>query len=69
MNYLTPPCPVCDKRSTVLLDNEAVKRWKGGAFIQQVFPTMTPGEREVLISGTHPECWNSMFEDEDEDEA
>jgi hypothetical protein len=29
---------------------------------------MPKEEREFMISGTHPDCWNEMFKDTDEDE-
>jgi len=49
------------------LDRAAVTRWREGENIQKVFPDMSAGDREVLISGTHPACWNKLFgEEEDE---
>jgi hypothetical protein len=45
--------------------------WKGGTpkLIQQVFPYLTADEREIMISGTCPVCWEKMMKDmEDEDE-
>jgi len=29
-----------------------------GEFVQNVFPEMSPEDRELLISGTHPACWD-----------
>ena len=31
--------------------------------IQDIFPYLTPAERELLISNTCEECWNEMFAD------
>jgi hypothetical protein len=28
---------------------------------------MPKEDREFMISGTHPDCWNEMFKDIDED--
>ena len=40
----------------------------GGLLIQAVFPNLSAGEREFLISGITPEEWNENFgEDEDDD--
>ena len=40
----------------------------GGLLIQAVFPNLSAGEREFLISGITPEEWNETFgEDEDDD--
>ena len=38
--------------------------------IQDIFPYLTPAERELLISHTCDECWTKMFSflDEEEDE-
>ena len=37
--------------------------------IQDIFPYLTPAERELLISGTCGECWAKLFPPEsDEDE-
>ena len=65
-------CVVCGKRhDPVILDAEKYYRWKkGGECIQDVFPDseMTKDQREILISGTCPECWDELFgrcEDED----
>ena len=33
--------------------------------IQDIFPYLTPAERELLISHTCQECWDKMFEDFD----
>lgn len=35
--------------------------------IQDIFPYLTPAERELLISGTCEECWNKMFGGEDDE--
>ena len=35
--------------------------------IQHAFPEMPMETRELLISGTHPECWDSLYKDEDDE--
>ena len=37
-------------------------------YVQDVYPLMPKEDREFMISGTHPDCWNEMFSDIDEDE-
>ena len=37
-------------------------------YIQDIFPYLTPAERELIISQTCAECWDNMFK-EDEDDA
>jgi hypothetical protein len=52
---------MCGQRSTLSLDGETIKRWQDGALVQDAFPYLTAEERELLITGTHPACWNKMI--------
>ena len=42
----------------------AYAKWHNGALIQEAFPTLTPDEREFLISGCTPEDFSAVFDDE-----
>ena len=64
----TKTCGVCNKYEVWSLDRQAVESWQGGELIQNAFPDMTMGDRELLISGTHAACWDKLFPREDEDE-
>lgn len=70
---VTKRCPHCKEVSVFALDKQEYEQLfiKNG-FIHDVFPHLTPEEREVMISGTHPDCWIEMFgypdDDFDEDE-
>lgn len=66
MIYATKPCPGCDKQFKLDLDPAAVASWRDGAYAQDVFPELSVGERELLISGTCPPCWDAMFGTDDE---
>ena len=33
-------------------------------YVQDIFPYLTPAERELLISHTCEACWNSLFPEE-----
>ena len=57
----TKSCTVCGEYEVWSLDRELVTRWQGGENIQDVFPDMTVGDRELLISGTHATCWDKLF--------
>lgn len=70
-------CPYCRKPSEIVVDADRYERWQEGkrrgesaaiSGIQVIFPDLTADEREVLISGTHPECWDRLFPPEEEDE-
>jgi hypothetical protein len=61
-------CTVCGEYEVWSLDRQAVESWQAGENIQNAFPDMNAGDREILISGTHPACWKKLFPKEDEDE-
>ena len=64
----TPICGVCNNYELISLDREAAEKWAAGGLIQECFPTMTAAEREVLITGIHPACWDSLFPEEDSED-
>lgn len=60
-------CPWCGKTSTIKLNventkafDEGVKAYQNGALIQNAFPFLTAGERELLMTGICTKCWESM---------
>lgn len=62
----TPMCPVCGISTVMLVDEIAYERWQSREIlIQQAFPDMTLGERELMKTGFHPQCWDSLFTEED----
>lgn len=54
-------CPCCGAINYVRLTENEWWRWQLGEHIQDVVPTMSPEERELLISGVCNDCWNKMF--------
>lgn len=65
-------CRLCGKKHTLLVnrdDWDVFNNPKGKRpLVQQIFPYLSPNERELLISGTCDECWAKMFPpDDDED--
>lgn len=70
--YITPPCMMCGKTTEVEVDSAALHRWQSqGWLIQVALPDLDDGERELIKSGIHPDCWDELFppDDEDEDEC
>lgn len=66
-------CLVCGLGSIIEVDPDkwikyvdGLKTHKSAAThgVQVLFPELSPGEREVIISGTHPECWDKLFGNE-----
>ena len=43
--------------------------WQGGGLIDRIFSEMSAGQREMMISGTHPFCWKEMFDESEEDDV
>ena len=67
MTAVTKPCLHCNETSTLTVDADAYRSWKSGVLIQEAFPDMTADDRELLISGIHPACWDAMFGAEEEE--
>ena len=51
-----------DKTTTMELPitNEQLDRWKQGELIQNVFPDLTPDEREFIMTGITAEEWITL---------
>ena len=64
----TKTCSVCDEYELWVLDRVAVEKWKAGEYLERAFPNMSIEDREILISGTHPACWDKLFPKEEDDE-
>ena len=64
MTAITKPCTHCGETSKLRVDADAYRQWVSGALIQDAFPDMDADNRELLISGTHPACWDTMFGDD-----
>lgn len=58
-------CVLCGTPHTITVPVQNYRRWKNGeAYIQDALPMLTPGERELLLSGICPVCWDKHFGDE-----
>lgn len=54
-------CPFCGKTNVLSLPLEGFLEWRAGALVQDAFPDLSADEREQLISGMCPNCWEKMF--------
>lgn len=61
--FQTRPCFVCGETFYVTVEHDKLVRWLNGELIQDVWPDKSPEWRELLISGTHPECWEGLTSD------
>lgn len=61
---ITSICPWCGKASTFEVDKDVwdkgLKAYNNGAHIQDAWPTLSPSDRELIITGICNECWNNM---------
>lgn len=57
----TPRCSWCGYKGELEVPMSGLVARNQGALIQDAFPEMSRPEREQIVSGTHPECWEKMF--------
>ena len=59
-------CKFCGKEVTVQAEEEKFSRLGAGAHVQDVFPDLGVNYRELMISGICGECFDQIFENDDE---
>lgn len=57
-------CPFCGRANEVEVNEMDYLDWQDGVLAQDAFPYLNANEREMLISGICPTCWDSMFGNE-----
>ena len=70
-NYgFSKTCMHCSESTDFIITKNEYVRWiLNNEYIQDVFSYINKEEREMMISGTHPKCWEEMFSDIDECEC
>lgn len=64
----TRPCLGCRTTATFTMTEEQFRRFKAGEHVQYIFPDWSADDREMLISGTCPPCFEEMFPEDEEEE-
>lgn len=59
------PCLVCGEQSTLLVPSQEFENWKAGVSIQGAFPSLSADDRELLLSGTCPPCWDLLWSEDE----
>lgn len=55
-------CPICGKATFISVKMEDYINWTENDYlIQDAFPYLSAEERECLITGICPTCWEKMF--------
>jgi hypothetical protein len=62
----TSACLGCGDTSVFAMTEEQLARYRAGEHVQRIFPGWSPEDRERLISGTCPSCWEEMWDEEDD---
>lgn len=67
-------CTVCGQPSSLSIPADKldeVRRWQRErhTYIQSILPDTSPAEREMLMTGIHPACWEQLFSSDEEEEA
>lgn len=67
ITVITASCIHCGKRSRLTVDAERYGRWHDRELtLSEAFPDLSLGEKELLMTGIHDECWDIMFKEEKE---
>lgn len=61
-------CICCGTKKVYHLRLDRVLAWRSGMLIQDAFPELSAEDREFLISGLCPKCWNNLFKEGKADE-
>lgn len=57
-------CVSCKTKHTILVPTSGYKLWASGqAKIQDAMPQLSEDERELLMSGICPKCWDKLFKE------
>ena len=54
-------CPFCGTTYFVDVDEKDYVNWINGGMVQDCFPYLSANDRERLISGICPDCWDNML--------
>lgn len=57
-------CYVCSSYTELVLPLENYHRWRNKEYIQNAFPYLNPSQREIIVSGTHSDCFDKLFKEE-----
>jgi hypothetical protein len=61
IQYVSKNCIVCAETTVVNLPKKDFEAWVKGEYVQVAFPYLAPEVREILITGTHPKCWEKLM--------
>ena len=57
-------CPICGKINIIIVPWSDYLAWQSGECIQDAMPYLKENEREALLTGLCPSCWDNIFKNE-----
>jgi hypothetical protein len=66
---ITKTCRECGIEKYIECDPAAVMSWQAGVHIQDAMPEVSADDRELLISGICGQCFDKLFEEDEEIDA
>lgn len=60
-------CPLCGFEKTLIVKHVDYVKWTNGTHVQDAFPYIPAGDREMLVSGICSECYDRMFANSDDE--
>jgi hypothetical protein len=64
--FICKPCPFCGQTAVIALPKEGVEKYTSGTHPQYAFPGLSAETRELVHTGIHPECWNTLLPTEED---
>lgn len=61
-------CPICHAITIIVVEESDYLDWKDGKNTYECFPYLSDYEREMLITGVCPVCWDEMMPADDDDD-
>lgn len=58
---ITKECPFCFKTGSVRVKLSEFQAWRDGMLIQNAFKSLNADQRELLMTGICPQCWDETF--------
>lgn len=62
-------CPDCGDSKILTVDGESFLRWMAKEIpVQEAFPELSEDDRERMLTGICPPCWDELAKEYDEDD-
>ena len=68
IEVVTPACLGCGDTAVFIMTEAELTYYRAGEPVQRIFPHWPPEDRERLISGTCPSCWEEMWAEKEEED-